>query len=90
MRAAAPHQYVVSGGLEPHQVLCPSDAPAHCDCADFAKGHLCKHVLAVRMKERDRNTLALTTKLEATDAAADGSLDLFKLWFSAGASRELR
>lgn len=42
--------FIVSGGAQPHRVT--GDA-SHCDCADFAKGHLCKHLIAVRHHRAD-------------------------------------
>lgn len=42
--------FIVSGGAQPHRV---AGDGSHCDCADFAKGHLCKHLIAVRHHRGD-------------------------------------
>jgi helicase len=73
--------FAVSGGLEPHRVAC-SGEHLNCDCADFAKGHTCKHVLAVRLQQKDPELIRLVQRLPIeTDA---GGLDLFRLWFDEG------
>ena len=40
-------RYIVSGGLEPHRVNFRGNEEG-CDCLDFAKGNICKHIIAVR------------------------------------------
>ena len=69
--------YRVTGGLDPHQVFI-EQRQYHCDCADAAKGHRCKHVLAVRLAQRDKTLTPLVKQLNA-DSQAD-SLDLLALW----------
>lgn len=70
-------EYMVSGGLEPHRVsLIKNDW--YCDCADFAKGNLCKHILAVRHQQ---NILAHESGNSKTKHDEFWSLDLFSLWF---------
>jgi ATP-dependent DNA helicase len=73
--------FVVSGGLEPHRVTSESENLA-CDCADFAKGHTCKHVLAARLHRKDAQLFTLVERLSSQPSA--GSLDLFHLWFDGG------
>jgi len=71
-------QFVVSGGLEPHIVIRDRNE-TKCDCQDFSKGHLCKHILAVRMKQNDRGLLRLAKRVAIQTGANE--LDLFHLWF---------
>jgi helicase len=73
--------FAVTGGLEPHRVA-RADANLACDCADFAKGRECKHVLAVRLRCKDAELLSLTQHLSSEADAA--GLDLFHLWFDGG------
>jgi helicase len=73
--------FLVSGGLEPHRVS-GRDENLACDCSDFDKGHVCKHVLAVRLTQKEADLVSLGGRLSA-DAGA-GSLDLFQLWFNEG------
>ena len=54
-----------------------------CDCADFAKGRACKHVLAVRLHSKDAELVLLVERLSAEAGDASG-LDLFQLWFDGG------
>jgi len=73
--------FAVSGGLEPHRVS-RQGGTRSCDCADFAKGQICKHVLAVRLHLQDAELLALAGRV--SQRGADGDLDLFHLWFDGG------
>jgi helicase len=75
-------QFAVSGGLEPHRVN-GRDSVLACDCADFEKGHVCKHVLAVRLHQKDAELLPLVERLSADSGDVCG-LDLFQLWFDGG------
>jgi hypothetical protein len=70
--------WIVSGGLEAHQVaLLPTGH--RCDCLDHAKGHICKHIIAVRLAQNDP---VLSPVAEQLRAAGDRPyLDLFQLWF---------
>jgi helicase len=69
--------YIVTGGLEPHRVR-PEESSWYCDCGDFAKGHVCKHIMAVkrhcRICKHDHGTEL------AYKAAIPGTLDLYTLW----------
>jgi len=71
----------VSGGLEPHRVIRSPEGLA-CDCADFAKGNVCKHILAVRLWKREPEAMKLAAYLQE-DSAGD-TLDLSQLWFEGG------
>jgi helicase len=71
----------VSGGLEPHRVTSGRHGLA-CDCLDFEQGKVCKHILAVRLREKDLEVTKLSTHLQADSASGD--LDLFQLWFEGG------
>ncbi|MBZ5720722.1 MAG: DEAD/DEAH box helicase [Acidobacteriia bacterium] len=73
--------YLVSGGLEPHRVRMDS-VKLSCDCADFAKGENCKHVLATSLKRRDPVVVSLVERLKTV--ATSSELDLFQLWFDGG------
>ena len=73
--------FTVSGGLEPHRVS-SRDEILVCDCTDFEKGQVCKHVLAVRLTRKEKELVSLVGRLSA-DAGA-GSFDLFQLWFEGG------
>ncbi|WP_422201838.1 DEAD/DEAH box helicase [Aquabacterium sp.] len=66
----------VSGGTDPHLV---SDGDSlSCDCMDYAKGHTCKHIIAVRRHLEDPDVLALDARLaEAPNAT---SIDLCEWW----------
>ena len=74
-------RFNVTGGLEPHRVT-RTDTALACDCADFAKGHTCKHVLAVRLHCKDTELLPLVERLSSESQV--GELDLFRLWFDGG------
>jgi hypothetical protein len=72
------HAWIVSGGLEPHQVQ-QTKAQWQCDCTDFAKGHLCKHILKVRHSKGDPILTAAINRMQGP--ASSEWLDLFSLWF---------
>lgn len=69
----------VTGGLDPHQVTA-ENASYQCDCPDFAKGNTCKHILAVRLKIKDRVIVQLARKIEKNAASGKGT-NLFDLWY---------
>ena len=73
--------FTVSGGLEPHRVRGAGESFS-CDCADFEKGHVCKHVLAVRLHRKDTEMVSLVERL-STDRDSC-VLELFQLWFDGG------
>jgi hypothetical protein len=73
--------FVVSGGLEPHRVGRIDDHFA-CNCADFIKGHHCKHVLAVLLQEKDPELLPLVESISSKVSIE--KLNLFHLWFGGG------
>lgn len=68
----------VSGGLEPHQVR-QTHQSLHCDCVDYAKGHTCKHIIAVRLSFKDPALQTAADQLRAAEAKP--YLDLSQLWF---------
>jgi helicase len=72
--AAEDGGFIVTGGLEPHRVR-PAASGWTCDCPDHAKGHICKHILAVRRKAQEENALDM-----AGSPSPDGALDLMSLW----------
>jgi helicase len=70
--------WLVTGGLEPHRVWSQSGVLT-CDCVDHANGHICKHLLAVRLANGDAELRQCARQIEAV---VEGDyLDLFKLWF---------
>jgi len=73
--------YVVSGGLEPHRIT-SRNARIACDCGDFANGQVCKHILAIRLRQKDAELLPLVESISSQ--ANNGELDLFQLWFDRG------
>lgn len=72
--------YRITGGLDPHRVRM-SKGQFVCDCPDFSKGHLCKHILAVRLLRRDAELTTLSAALSEPESTAE--LDLFRLWMGA-------
>src|SRR5262249_47807317 len=46
-------EWLVTGGLEPHCVFCEVET-MRCDCPDHANGYTCKHLMAVRLANGDR------------------------------------
>jgi helicase len=74
-------RFQVAGGLEPHQVRRDSAGQYECDCGDAARGHTCKHVLAIRLREDDAVVKGLVGSLRTT--MSEDHLDLFQLWFGA-------
>ncbi|MEZ5325778.1 MAG: helicase-related protein [Verrucomicrobiales bacterium] len=84
VESAGRNVWHVSGGLEPHivsQTDQQSDQQLICNCADHAKGHTCKHILAVRLAKGEPRLADLAAQLQSTSACAGDHLDLFQLWF---------
>jgi hypothetical protein len=68
-------KWVVSGGSENRRVVRTS-GELRCDCPDYAKGNECKHILAVRLKNRDHEL-----KLNAAKLGSEGDdWNAFRLW----------
>lgn len=80
VRSRGSRRYGVTGGLEPHRVSLPPEGAPRCDCADFAKGNVCKHILAVRLYRGDRSLKHLVERMGNAPSNLEG-LDLFQLWF---------
>jgi hypothetical protein len=89
-------RWLVEGGAEPHvvQIQPADDAGAGgeaamearrwgCDCADWVRGRLCKHVVAVRAACGD----PLIPPLHGDFPAADMRLDLASRWARARVTR---
>jgi hypothetical protein len=72
----------VVGGLEPHRVLLRG-TKWNCDCIDRAKGNLCKHILAVRLMQKDPELIQFVK--ESQKDSDQESIDLFDLWFGSEA-----
>lgn len=72
--------YRVTGGSEPHRVLCRKGTFT-CDCADFKKGTTnCKHILAVRRARGDNEILKLVKRIHESKSASIRET-LPTLWF---------
>jgi helicase len=78
VRRVRPMLYQVTGGADPHRVE-RHEAEFRCDCPDAGKGNLCKHVIAVRLAQRDPIFLQLRDRLEANNPSE--GIDLLSLWF---------
>jgi predicted flap endonuclease-1-like 5' DNA nuclease len=83
----------VTGGLEPHMVSKKSTcigltstpmpqqaSPLSCDCPDHAKGHVCKHIIAIRLSLGDPEVVSAVETVQ--EACSSNYLDLLQLWFS--------
>jgi len=70
--------WAVTGGSDPHRVELVAGTP-RCDCPDFAKGKVCKHVLSVRLATREPEVTRLADELRRVRAPE--ALDLQTLWF---------
>ncbi len=68
--------YRVVGGLDPHTISLRSGI-SYCDCPDFAKGHTCKHLLAVRLHQGDADLKKVADSIQST---VDQRIDLLQLW----------
>src|SRR5262249_44175114 len=77
----------VAGGLEPHLVQF-REGEFVCDCADAARGHLCKHVFAVRLHRQDSDLHRLVQQLRTSQEEAP--VDIFGLWFGSSTRTEWR
>jgi helicase len=75
-KVSAEKGYAVQGGLEPHRVT-RKEKQWQCDCADFAKGNLCKHIIAVNMHLHQTGS----NNLQQDKSLSDNTIDLFELWF---------
>lgn len=71
--------FLVSGGLEPHLVQTLNQNMI-CDCLDYQKGHLCKHIIALRLQRGDRQIKNLVKTFLKKKSSSE--LSLFDLWFS--------
>lgn len=71
--------FLVSGGLEPHLVQIINKNMI-CDCLDHQKGHLCKHIIALRLLRGDKQIKNLVKTFLKNKNLPE--LSLFDLWFS--------
>jgi hypothetical protein len=60
----------------------PTEIRMHlfCDCPDHSKGHVCKHILAIRLSQGDPEVVSAMETVR--EACSSNYLDLLKLWFS--------
>jgi helicase len=77
VRSVSGGEFLVCGGLEPHRVFAHKGI-FRCDCQDFEKGNICKHILAVRLKRNDKDLRQLVQE----QSTHQETLDLQNLWFS--------
>ena len=70
--------WLVTGGLEPHHVDSPQ-GNLLCDCPDHAKGHECKHILAVKLAQDDPTLKKALGQIRSLPKPHH--LDLLALWF---------
>lgn len=75
---AGRHVWEVRGGSEPRTVSKAGDQWS-CSCPDHAKGHRCKHLLAIGLHLREPELLNARRQIE--EVADVPYLDLFSLWF---------
>lgn len=71
--------YRVTGGLDPHTVTFKG-GKFNCDCLDFAKGYICKHILAVRLKQGDKSLNKLVFSFN--ELTENIKLNLLELWMA--------
>jgi len=71
--------FCVTGGLDPHLVDSSGES-SRCDCPDFFKGNLCKHILATRLHQKEPDILKLKKVLTASPVN-EKTIDLFSMWF---------
>jgi helicase len=72
-----PLEFIVKGGSDPHRID-TSMMPWRCDCADHAKGHECKHLIAVRRWHKDTLVLSMDAALLQQESAR--GINLKKWW----------
>jgi helicase len=73
-------EWSVTGGSEPRTVTLHEGTLA-CRCPDHAKGHECKHLLAVRIHRKDPLLQELKKTMSSSTVCSAPYLDLFQLWF---------
>lgn len=69
----------VTGGADPHIVRFRQKKYL-CDCADFNKGHICKHIIKVRMYYKEPKIMELKRQLEDQATIGGEQLNLTALW----------
>jgi helicase len=74
---ASDAEYKVTGGLDPHVVRKVMDT-WHCDCLDFTKGKVCKHLLATRRFHKDQEILRADGALR--ESSSQSCISLTELW----------
>ncbi len=79
VESCADSVYRVTGGLDPHTVTLLG-SNFHCDCADHANGNTCKHILAVRLEQKD--SLLHELSQELTRLAHTTELNMRQLWMA--------
>jgi hypothetical protein len=66
VRRVGPGRYLVTGGREPHWVDLYTRGLPRCDCADHLwRERVCKHILAVMLREGDERVIAAVAGLVA-------------------------
>lgn len=71
VRRVGPGRYLVTGGEEPHWVDLYTKRFPRCDCGDHIwRERVCKHILAVMLREGDERVIAALAQLVGALRAA--------------------
>jgi len=67
VRRVGPGRYLITGGDEPHWVDLYTRRIPRCDCGDHIwRERVCKHILAVLLREGDERVIAALARLVGT------------------------
>lgn len=67
VRRVGPGRYLVTGGKEPHWVDLYTRRLPRCDCGDHIwRERVCKHILAVMLREGDERVITAVAQLVGT------------------------
>ncbi len=80
VRSRKRNQWTITGGSEP-RVVDLTGTSLTCSCPDHAKGHECKHILAVRHRRKDPEVCRIIASMRLGEKSNLPYLDLFQLWF---------
>lgn len=80
VRSNKRNQWTITGGSEP-RIVALSGSALTCSCPDHAKGHECKHILAVRHRRKDPEVCRIIDTMRLGEKNNLPFLDLFQLWF---------
>jgi hypothetical protein len=74
------NQWTVTGGSEPRLVKLDGKTLS-CSCPDHTKGRECKHLIAVRLHQKDPEICKLIVSHRFGENPSTPFLDIFQLWF---------